>query len=451
MTEEPLWTYGGAAGVAVRLEDLDRARAVLALAGGEVEDAAWALAAAARATEPAGLEVAGVEAAGVAADAAGLAARAAGVAVDCRALARSLGAAMEEYVEAERAAAAPPSLGTRAVELAQDAAGDAWWRLRWAATLAQAAVSPAGLLSLAWDDGPRRLAPSGLPPHTSWLNGELAHAATAEGIRDYDRAVAAVAAALAAAEALEPDYRGVTPEPGSRPVALRAPGVEGTMRRLDWTEQLGGGAIAIETLTGDDGSRRHVVYIPGTQDWWVTDPNPADAHANLVAVTGGVPDAGRAVRDALTAHGVTPDEPVMLAGHSQGGMIAAVGAGALADRYRVTHVVTAGSPTGRIVVPPGVATLHLENTRDVVPGLDGRANPDTRDRVTVVHDRRRSVQPDAPDRSLTVAEAHGLDGYAATAAQVDRGAGPSARAWTDSAGAYLTGGRSEISVYRPTS
>ncbi|MDN4483516.1 hypothetical protein [Demequina lignilytica] len=440
MSDEPLWSYGGAAGLAVRLEDLERAQAVLALAGGELEDAVWTLASAARAGGPA-----------TGAGPAGLAARASGIAMGCRALSAALAIAVERYAEAEREAASGLSLAARLGEVGADAAGSVGWGLRWGAVLATALASPIGAASLLWDDGPRRLAPGGLPPHTSWLNGELAHATVATRVEDYDRVVAALAGALAAAEALEPDYRGVVPEPGPRPVALRDAGVAGTMRRLDWTEQLGGGAVAIETVAASDGSRRHVVYIPGTQDWGVTDPNPADAHANLVAVTGGVPDAGRAVRDALEAHGVAPDEPVMLAGHSQGGLIAAVGASALADRYRITHVLTAGSPTGRIATPSGVAVLHLENTRDVVPGLDGRANPDTSDRVTVVHDRRRSGQADAPDASRTVAEAHALEGYAATGALVDRGAGPSVRAWTDSAGAYLAGGRSEISVYRPAS
>ena len=139
----------------------------------------------------------------------------------------------------------------------------------------------------------------------------------------------------------------------------------------------------------------------------------------------------------------------MLAGHSQGGLIAAVGAGALGGGYRIAAVLTAGSPTGRLSIPSGVATLHLENTRDVVPGLDGRVNPDTRDRVTVVHDRRRSRQPDPPDGSRTVGEAHGLDGYAATGREVDRGGGRSVRAWVGAARQFLGGGGSALSVYRP--
>lgn len=436
MSEEHLWSYGGAAGVAVRIADLEQAEQVLARATGELEDAVWALAVAARVDAP-GSDT--------------LATRASSVALGCRALAHALRGAMERYLAAEREAAAGLSLAARAGELAHDAVATAWWELRWGAAIATAVASPLGLPALLWEHGPRRLAPAGIPPHTSWLNAESVHAATAALGDDYPRLVAALAAALAAAEALEPDYRGVTPEPGARTIPLRDPGVEGAMRRLDWTEQLGGGAVAIETLTAPDGTRRHVVYIPGTQDWGVTDPNPADAHANLVAVTGGLPDAARTVRDALAAHGVAPDEPVLLAGHSQGGMIAAVGAGALADRYRVTHVLTAGSPTGRIVIPPGVAALHLENSRDLVPALDGRGNPDTRDRVTVVHDRRLSTDPDRPDGSLTVGEAHGMPGYAATGREVDAGAGPSAAAWTAGAGGFLTGGRSAITVYRPAS
>jgi pimeloyl-ACP methyl ester carboxylesterase len=93
------------------------------------------------------------------------------------------------------------------------------------------------------------------------------------------------------------------------------------------------------------------------------------------------------VLQAMRRAGVRPDDDVMIVGHSEGGMVAVTTArDALASgQFHVTHVVTAGSPIGRTVgdLPSSVQVLALENTRDLVPHLDGVANPD-RPNVTTV-------------------------------------------------------------------
>jgi pimeloyl-ACP methyl ester carboxylesterase len=85
--------------------------------------------------------------------------------------------------------------------------------------------------------------------------------------------------------------------------------------------------------------------------------------------------------------GVRRDDPVLLVGHSEGGMVAVEAArDALATgQFAVTHVVTAGSPIGRTVgaLPRSVQVLALENSRDLVPHLDGTANPDEPNITTV--------------------------------------------------------------------
>jgi len=78
---------------------------------------------------------------------------------------------------------------------------------------------------------------------------------------------------------------------------------------------------------------------------------------------------------------------VMLVGHSEGGMVAVQTALACAKsgRFRVSHVVTAGSPVGLTVakLPGSVQVLALENSNDIVPHLDGRTNPDKINVTTV--------------------------------------------------------------------
>ncbi|MDN4475149.1 hypothetical protein QQX09_04660 [Demequina sp. SYSU T00192] len=425
---EPIWSAGGVGGVRAVLDDLETAAGALGEAAGELDDAARALAVAAqvatwtpaRAPAAAGL---GEAAAASSAEAARL-----------RDLAHTLRATALAYLEAEDGARRAVSLAGRLGEAAADWFGSVAWLHRTAAV----ATGGAGAA--------RMLGVPGLPPTTGMVGRDEASGLLALAGEDYARIVAGLALAVRRAEAGEPAYRAVEAAPV---LADEAPGgLEDLVGRLAWVHVQGGGTLAIETVR-DHAGVRHLVYVPGTEDWGVTSGNPADLEADLVSVLGATSDAARAVVDAVAAHGIGPDEPILLAGHSQGGMVAMIAAAALADRFRVERVVTAGAPTGRIRLPPTVAALHLENTRDLVPGLDGRANPETARRVTVSHDRRRSHRADAPDGSRTVAEAHGFAGYAATARLVDEGVSDSTRAWLADARPLLTEAPSTVTAYRP--
>jgi hypothetical protein len=73
--------------------------------------------------------------------------------------------------------------------------------------------------------------------------------------------------------------------------------------------------------------------------------------------------------------GILPGEPVLLAGFSLGGMVAAQTAvRAVHAGYAVTHLVVAGAPLGRLPVPETVAVLALEHVLDPVPRIEGREN-----------------------------------------------------------------------------
>lgn len=136
-----------------------------------------------------------------------------------------------------------------------------------------------------------------------------------------------------------------------------------------------------------------IVDLPGTKDWQI-DPRSRDhlndLATNLTTMAGDPSARVDGVTQALTLAGVGPGEPVMLVGHSQGGLVAMRAAEQYArdGRFAVTHVVTAGSPISRIEVPPSVQVLSLENRYDVVPRLDGEPPPDDTNRVTVVFDRQ---------------------------------------------------------------
>ena len=148
------------------------------------------------------------------------------------------------------------------------------------------------------------------------------------------------------------------------------------------------GGIDVHVLTGADGRQRAIVDLTGTRTWGSGGAEVADLYTNERALTGRPTAYERGVLDALQRAGVSPDDDVMLVGHSQGGMVAVDAArdAVASGRFHVTHVITAGSPIGLSVgsLPRSVRVLALENSQDVVPHADGRPNPDLPNVTTVV-------------------------------------------------------------------
>jgi hypothetical protein len=183
----------------------------------------------------------------------------------------------------------------------------------------------------------------------------------------------------------------------STPSAQAAPrNLTDLMRALATRDRGRPGEIGVSILASAGGRRLVIVDIPGTKSW---NPLPNSDVTSVVtdvrAMTGRTTSYERGLFEALHRAGVRPSDDVMLVGHSEGGMIA-VQAATDAQRsgtFRITHVVTAGAPIGRIAghVPRSVAVLALENAHDVVPHLDGRPNPPAPNvtTVTVDHDSSR--------------------------------------------------------------
>jgi hypothetical protein len=179
------------------------------------------------------------------------------------------------------------------------------------------------------------------------------------------------------------------------------------------------GTIEVQTITGRDGSVRHVVYLPGTDDLtttpWSQDADVRDLGTNVLLVSGQDNAYQQGILDAMRQAGIKPGEPVALVGHSQGGMEAAAIL-AHGSPYDVTNVVTAGSPTSYLDgFPPGTHVLSLENQGDVVPLLDGADNPDSAEQVTVRFD----------DHETSIGANHGLDHYVDGAGAVQASDDPS--------------------------
>ncbi|MEO3932173.1 hypothetical protein WMO79_05100 [Micrococcaceae bacterium Sec7.4] len=137
-------------------------------------------------------------------------------------------------------------------------------------------------------------------------------------------------------------------------------------------------AVRITAVDKGDGPA-YIVTIPGTSEWNVrSGSNPMDTVGNLSSAAGNMSTASQAVEMAMRQAGVPSGAPVMLVGHSQGGMTAANLAAdpEFRSRFNVTNVVTYGSPIDSTRIPSDVKTLALQHPFDVVPRLDlGNSKP----------------------------------------------------------------------------
>lgn len=182
----------------------------------------------------------------------------------------------------------------------------------------------------------------------------------------------------------------------------------------------GDGRFRVVQVTHADRTTVWLVLLPGTQEW---DPhagdNPWDLTTDVVAVDGAGTWAAAGVRTALLeamadAGREGMADPVLVAGHSQGGI---VGTQLVSDPALAGHpltLVAAGSPISALAVPDRVQVLSLEHREDIVPDLDGMDDPDAANRTTVT----RSV-PVPVDPATRIPAAHDVAGYVVTAALAD--------------------------------
>ncbi|WP_296603916.1 hypothetical protein [Nocardioides sp.] len=180
------------------------------------------------------------------------------------------------------------------------------------------------------------------------------------------------------------------------------------------------GTIEIQTLDAGTDDVRHIVYLPGTDDMvtlpWTQDGDIRDLATDLVSASGHQTAYQQGILEAMAQAGVGAGDPVLLVGHSLGGMEAAAILGQGGDGFNVTHVVTAGSPTAQVDgFPVGSHVLSLEHHGDVVPLVDGAPNPDSVQQATVTFD----------DGPTGILDAHGYPHYIAGAAAADASSDPS--------------------------
>ncbi|MGA8980600.1 MAG: thiamine pyrophosphate-binding protein, partial [Pedococcus sp.] len=298
--------------------------------------------------------------------------------------------------------------------------------------------------------GPYGGAPAGVDPDEAAIR-VLADSAAAWGLLSDDGTVRVTAVEGGSGDGCSTGCDDTAGDAGGDAEARAPTGLADLAR--DQATLPGDGRVRVVEVDGEQGPA-WIVEIGGTQVW---DPhagdNPFDLTTDvrsmaaestllaagvqqaLAAAQSGAASSSRGGRDVAT-------EPVLLSGHSLGGIVAAGLASSAQFRsaHRVTHVVTLGSPVGRVPVPPEVRVLSIEHRQDPVPRLEGRPNPDRAGWVTVSRDLEAGSTVDSKASPGTGTEAtsevprrasaaHRSERYVETAAALDASDDRSVAAW----------------------
>lgn len=203
------------------------------------------------------------------------------------------------------------------------------------------------------------------------------------------------------------------------------------------------GLIEIQTWPDATGQARHVVYLPGTDDLnpLSSDSDIRDVEEDLRVASGQRSAYLEGVEKAMRDAGINPSDPVLIAGHSLGGMVAAKELSE-GTSFNVTNVITAGAPTA---VERGFPTtshvLSLQSSGDVVPHVEGRPNRISQQQTTVTFASGEG----------TIVGNHEVGTYERGAAAVDASHDAAVRAAVDAIGPFFApGGEVSDSVFRLT-
>lgn len=191
---------------------------------------------------------------------------------------------------------------------------------------------------------------------------------------------------------------------------------------LYWSRTLGP-AVKI-TRVGEGEARRWLMCLVGTEAMnFRSTNNPADIEANIRLMLGLESSVSvgvvRALHAAMERDGVPADEwerqPVLICGHSQGGIVATALASVPAHEagVNVVGILSTGGPNRRIRVRPDVVTVAVTHDQDVVPSLDGSPDRAPDRRITV---GRSLVRP----RTRPLYYAHSSSTYTETVRMLER-------------------------------
>lgn len=133
--------------------------------------------------------------------------------------------------------------------------------------------------------------------------------------------------------------------------------------------------ISVTKVVDADGIVRWRVTLPSTQEWLSRlngdqgATNDLDSNLALMLTPALRSQYERAVLAAMEQAGVGPNDPVMLVGFSQGGIMAGHLAAYNSD-YNFAAVVVAGAPIDSMPIPSSTNVVSVQHDGDPVPRLD---------------------------------------------------------------------------------
>ncbi|MEU6892461.1 hypothetical protein ABZ934_11835 [Streptomyces sp. NPDC046557] len=135
------------------------------------------------------------------------------------------------------------------------------------------------------------------------------------------------------------------------------------------------GLVLLRRVACADGQQRHVLLLPGTSFGLLSNSTPQDLVGAFDGLLRTDTTYTRAVKRLILRSGLPAGAELMIVGHSLGGLTAmnlAMDVD-LASTYRITHVITVGSPIdGKRPADHTTQVISLVNKHDVIPMLDGR-------------------------------------------------------------------------------
>ncbi len=175
--------------------------------------------------------------------------------------------------------------------------------------------------------------------------------------------------------------------------------------------------VKVTKVLGPDGWY-YTVTLPSTQEWLSRfgdqgAVNDLDSNLALMLTPALQTQYERAVLQMMEQAGIGPDDPVMLVGFSQGGIMAGHLAAYNSD-YSWQAVVVSGAPIDHMPIPSSVDVVSVQHTGDPVHQLDSFVSsngaPDHGSHWTTI-----SVDPPAPNPVLGVdVGAHNAEAYSGT-------------------------------------
>lgn len=143
------------------------------------------------------------------------------------------------------------------------------------------------------------------------------------------------------------------------------------MEELDPGNGANHGELRIDRVTAPGGERSWQVFIPGGQGF-----NPTSVHSLLhaaSAVDAQITPSAVMVAQALREVGAVKGEPIVITGHSHGGITGSLIANdsRLRAEFDVPLVIAAGSPIDRHEIRPDTHIISFEHIEDPIPGADG--------------------------------------------------------------------------------